>query len=71
MAGLEQELLELALDTARAAAALVAQRRAAGVTVAATKSSVVDVVTEADRASEELIRSRIMAARPDDGFVGE
>ena len=40
-------------------------------TVAATKSSVVDVVTEADRASEELIRSRIMAARPDDGFVGE
>jgi myo-inositol-1(or 4)-monophosphatase len=71
MADLPQELLELALDTARAAAALVAQRRAAGVTVAATKSSVVDVVTEADRASEELIRSRIMAARPDDGFVGE
>ena len=71
MADLEQELLELALDTARAAAELVSQRRAAGVTVAATKSSVVDVVTEADRASEELIRSRIMAARPDDGFVGE
>jgi myo-inositol-1(or 4)-monophosphatase len=71
MADLERELLELALDTARAAAELVAQRRAAGVTVAATKSSAVDVVTEADRASEELIRSRIMAARPDDGFVGE
>ncbi len=71
MTALEQELLELALDTARAAAELVAQRQAAGVTVAATKSSAVDVVTEADRASEELIRSRIMAARPDDGFVGE
>ena len=71
MGDLQQELLDLALDTARAAAELVAQRRAAGVTVAATKSSVVDVVTEADRASEELIRSRIMAARPDDGFVGE
>jgi myo-inositol-1(or 4)-monophosphatase len=71
MADLPRELLELALGTARAAAALVAQRQAAGVTVAATKSSVVDVVTEADRASEELIRSRIMAARPDDGFVGE
>ena len=71
MADLKQELLDLALDTARAAAELVAQRRAAGVTVAATKSSAVDVVTEADRASEELIRSRIMAARPDDGFVGE
>jgi myo-inositol-1(or 4)-monophosphatase len=71
MAGLSQDLLDLALDTARAAAGLVAQRQAAGVTVAATKSSVVDVVTEADRASEELIRSRIMSARPDDGFVGE
>ena len=39
--------------------------------MAATKSSVVDVVTEADRASEALIRERILAARPDDGFVGE
>jgi myo-inositol-1(or 4)-monophosphatase len=68
---LQRELLDLALDTALAAAALVAQRQAAGVTVAATKSSVVDVVTEADRASEELIRTRILAARPDDGFVGE
>ena len=68
---LAQELLELALATARTAAELVAQRRTAGVTVAATKSSVVDVVTEADRASEELIRSLILAARPDDGFVGE
>ena len=65
------ELLELALATAREAAALVAGRRAAGVTVAATKSSAVDVVTEADRASEALIRERILAARPDDGFVGE
>jgi len=65
------ELLELALATAREAAALVAGRREAGVTVAATKSSAVDVVTEADRASEALIRERILAARPDDGFVGE
>jgi myo-inositol-1(or 4)-monophosphatase len=70
-AALPAGLLELALATAREAAGLVAQRRAAGVTVAATKSSVVDVVTEADRASEELIRSRLLAARPDDGFVGE
>ena len=69
--GLTEELLALALDTAREAAGLVARHRAAGVEVAATKSSVSDVVTEADRASEALIRSRILAARPDDGFLGE
>ena len=65
------ELLALALDVAREAAALVRARRAEGVTVAATKSSAVDVVTEADRASEALIRSRLLAARPEDAFVGE
>jgi myo-inositol-1(or 4)-monophosphatase len=68
---LPEDLLALALDTAREAAALVAEHRRAGVEVAATKSSVSDVVTEADRASEALIRSRILAARPDDGFLGE
>jgi myo-inositol-1(or 4)-monophosphatase len=66
-----QALAALALDVARDAAALVRQRAAAGVTVAATKSSDVDIVTEADRASEVLIRERIAALRPDDGFLGE
>jgi myo-inositol-1(or 4)-monophosphatase len=65
------ELLALALEVAREAAALVRERREQGVSVAATKSSAVDVVTEADRASEALIRSRILAARPHDAFVGE
>jgi len=64
-------LLALALEVAREAAALVRERRLAGVSVAGTKSSIVDVVTEADRASEALIRSRLLAARPDDAFVGE
>jgi myo-inositol-1(or 4)-monophosphatase len=41
------------------------------VEVAATKSSPVDIVTEADRAAERLIFERLMAARPDDGFLGE
>ena len=45
--------------------------RAAGVEVADTKSSPVDVVTEADQACEALIRDRLLGARPDDGFVGE
>ena len=39
--------------------------------VAATKSSPTDVVTEMDRRAEELIRSRILAVRPDDAILGE
>lgn len=36
-----------------------------------TKSTGTDMVTEMDRASEDLIVSRIVTARPDDGIVGE
>lgn len=66
-----EELLALALDVAREAAELLRERRAGEVAVAATKSSSVDVVTEADRASEELIRRRLLEARPEDAFLGE
>ncbi|MFP5253332.1 MAG: inositol monophosphatase family protein [Actinomycetes bacterium] len=65
------ELLALARDVALEAAALVAERRRDSVSVAATKSSEVDVVTEADRAAEALIADRLLAARPADGLVGE
>ena len=64
-------LLDLALEVAREAAALVRERRRGAVSVAATKSSDIDIVTQVDRDSEDLIRSRIRAARPDDGFLGE
>lgn len=64
-------LLDLALDVAREAAALVRQHASGAIEVAATKSSDIDVVTAADRASEELIRARILASRPDDAFLGE
>lgn len=64
-------LRDLAEKVALEAAALVAERRARGIEVADTKSSPVDVVTEVDRASEELIRGRILAERPDDAFLGE
>ena len=57
------DLARIALEVAREAAALVRGRRAGGVTVADTKTSVVDVVTEADRASEELIRRRLLETR--------
>jgi myo-inositol-1(or 4)-monophosphatase len=65
------ELLELARTVAAEAADLVRTRRADGVSVAATKSSAVDVVTDVDRASEELVRDRVLAARPDDSILGE
>ncbi|MEV7396200.1 inositol monophosphatase family protein [Aeromicrobium sp. NPDC092404] len=67
-----EQLLSLARAVGSEAAAFVADRRPAGrVDVAATKSSPTDVVTEIDEASERLIRERIFAVRPDDGFVGE
>ncbi len=64
-------LRDLALEVAREAAALVRDRRVGGVRIADTKSSSVDVVTEADRASEDLIRRRLLDARPDDSVLGE
>lgn len=66
-----RELLDLARSIAREAAELAARRRAEGVQVAASKSTVVDIVTDADREAESLIRGRLAAARPDDGFFGE
>jgi myo-inositol-1(or 4)-monophosphatase len=69
---MSEGLLELARTVGLEAAAFVKTSRPVGrVDVADTKSSPTDVVTQLDRASEELIRARIKAARPDDGFVGE
>jgi myo-inositol-1(or 4)-monophosphatase len=64
------ELRALAVSVAREAGDLLADR-AGPVEVAATKSSPTDVVTEMDRRSEELIRARILAARPSDAILGE
>ena len=50
--GIEVQLADLALEAARAAAALVRERRTHEVTVADTKTSDVDVVTQPDRESE-------------------
>jgi myo-inositol-1(or 4)-monophosphatase len=65
------DLLLLAEATAREAGVLLAEGQRGTVEVAQTKSSPTDVVTAVDLASEKLIRERIFAARPDDGFVGE
>ncbi len=65
------ELLSVALDAARGAGDLLVSRRPRHVTVAATKSTPTDIVTEMDRASERLLVETIRAARPFDGFLGE
>ncbi|GAA1699684.1 inositol monophosphatase family protein [Microbacterium sediminicola] len=61
----------LAVAIAREAGALARQRREEGVSIAATKSVLADIVTEADREVEDLIRERLRDARPSDGFLGE
>lgn len=68
---LELELRELASEIAEEAGRLARTRRQEGVRLAATKSSLADIVTEADREVEALIRERLRAARADDGFLGE
>lgn len=65
------DLLAIASRIAQEALDLARRRRVEGVEVAARKSSVVDVVTHADREVEALIRGRIADARPDDAFFGE
>jgi myo-inositol-1(or 4)-monophosphatase len=66
-----RDLSALAIGIAREAGELAARRRREGVAIAATKSGIADIVTEADREVEALIRRRIAEARPDDGFLGE
>ncbi|WP_439593584.1 inositol monophosphatase family protein [Microbacterium sp.] len=65
------ELEAIAIEIAREAGALARRRRAEGVAIAATKSAIADIVTEADREVEALIRARIAERRPGDGFLGE
>ncbi|MCL2542277.1 MAG: inositol monophosphatase [Nocardioidaceae bacterium] len=64
------ELRDTAVELAREAGALV-ESYAGRVGVAATKSSDVDVVTEADRAVEERIRLWLGLSRSDDAILGE
>ena len=68
---LAAELEAIAIAVAREGGDLARRRRGEGVAIAATKSALADIVTEADREVEALIRERIAVARPDDGFLGE
>lgn len=64
------ELLALALDAARAGGDLALNHRPVDMATD-TKSSPTDVVTEMDKATEELLVTRILSRRPDDGILGE
>ena len=68
-------LLELCAETARLAGQRVLawrrERRQLAADVVGTKSSPTDMVTEADRLAEDLIRQRLMGARPQAAWLGE
>ncbi len=68
---LEHDLQDTAIEIAREAGELARRRRSEGFAIAATKSALADIVTEADREVEDLIRARLAEARPGDGFLGE
>lgn len=65
-----EELLRLATEAAAAAAALLRDEVLDHDGID-TKSSATDLVTELDRAAEELIVRHLLAARPDDAVLGE
>ncbi len=66
------ELLDVAVDAARRAGALLAERFRGGREQAvATKSTPTDLVSEADYLSQQTIREVLTRRRPNDGFLGE
>jgi myo-inositol-1(or 4)-monophosphatase len=66
-----KELLAVAVDVVRAAAALAARLRVDGVGEISTKSTPTDVVTAADKAVEEQVVADLRRRRPDDAVLAE
>ncbi len=65
------ELLDLAVDAAQAAGALLLERFGGPVSGLGAKSTRTDLVSDADRDAEALILDRIRRARPDDAIIAE
>lgn len=63
-------LRTFAAELATAAGTLARARRDEGMSIS-TKSSATDLVTEHDRAAEELLVETVHARRPGDGVIGE
>jgi myo-inositol-1(or 4)-monophosphatase len=68
-----EDLLAVAVEAARAAAAVLVERyeAAGGPTDLATKSTPTDLVSAADLEAERAIRAVLARRRPDDGILGE
>jgi myo-inositol-1(or 4)-monophosphatase len=67
-----EALLEVAIEAATRAGAMLADRvRHGAEQEISAKSTPTDLVSEADLASERMIRELLARRRPDDGFVGE
>lgn len=64
-------LLDLAVDVAREAGALLLERLPAPRTDVVSKSTPTDLVSEVDKAAEALIVARLRAERPDDAILAE
>jgi len=65
------ELVDVATSVATEAADFIRTKRLDHVSVANTKSSSSDVVTEVDKAAEKLVFELLKKHRPQDGFLGE
>ncbi|GAA2543692.1 inositol monophosphatase family protein [Winogradskya consettensis] len=65
------ELLMIAVRTAREAAATARRMRAEAITDVQTKSTDTDVVTAADKAVERQVVEALRVERPGDGVLGE
>jgi myo-inositol-1(or 4)-monophosphatase len=64
------QLADIAVELAGRAGALALRHQAAGLSVS-SKSSITDVVTDADRAVEEFLRTALAQLRPADSVLGE
>jgi myo-inositol-1(or 4)-monophosphatase len=64
------QLADIAVELAGRAGALALRHQAAGLSVS-SKSSVTDVVTDADRAVEDFLRTALAQLRPADSVIGE
>lgn len=64
-------LVDIATTIGQEAGALVQRMRASAVVSFDTKSTSTDVVTAADRAAEQLVRTRLSELRPGESVLGE
>jgi myo-inositol-1(or 4)-monophosphatase len=64
-------LLDLAVEAARRAGSLLLERFHGEATGVETKMSSTDLVSDADRDSERMLKEFIASERPDDGYLGE